>query len=123
MCCRRGGCSLQKLHMISIGMGTKKDRYQLSEFAHGRLFNYTIVRFDPAVNRCIKYAIADALIQQQQNGLFRLNKKGKQLVGKIQEINDLMVSEKSFLSELSDRLDEDKIKSLMETWRYSSAEN
>jgi len=123
-CCKRCGCSLLKLHMISIGMNTRQDRYELTEFANGRLSsNYTIVRFDPAVNRCIKYAIADGLIKQQLNGLFRLNKKGKKLVEKIKRIDDLMISEKSFLLDLSDKLDEDKIKSLMETWRYSSAEN
>lgn len=53
MCCGRGGCSLLKLHMISIGLSTNNDMEKLSDFANDRLTNYTIVRFDPAVNHAV----------------------------------------------------------------------
>lgn len=123
LCCGRGGCSLFKLHMISVGLCTKHDMEELTAFAEDRLTSYTVVRFDPAVNRAIKYAMADGLLYQQQNGLFRLTEKGKRFVGRIQEINDLMINEKSFLSGLSNKLTEDKIKTLMSSWRYSNVKN
>lgn len=122
-CCGRGGCSLVKLHMISAGLSTNLEYIQLREFAYDRLTVYPIVRFDPAVNRAVKYALADNLIVQQQNGLFKLSTKGKQLVTNIRVHSDLMTNEKCSLEELSDKLREDKIKSLMGTWRYFDVEN
>ena len=124
MSCGRGGCSLVKLHMVSVGISTSVERCRLKEFANNRLSDYfTIIRFDPAVNRAVKYAVADKLIYQQQNGFFRLTDKGKKFVSNIQSYDDLLVSEKSFLAELSNKLTEDKIKTLMDTWRYSNAES
>ncbi len=123
MSCGRGGCSLVKLHMISNALCTQHNMHKLSEFANDRLSNYTLVRFEPSVNRAIKYALADGLLYQQQNGLFRLADKGKELMKKIKNEEDLLVNEKAYLSNLSDKLTEDKIKNLMSTWRYSNAED
>ncbi|SMD16473.1 hypothetical protein [Sporomusa malonica] len=123
MCCGRGGCSIFKLHMISVGLCTKDDMEELVAFAEDRLTSYTLIRFDPAVNRAIKYAITESLIFQQQNGLFRLTEKGKSLVKKIHNIEDLMVNEKSILTSLSNKLTEDKIKALISYWRYSNVKN
>ena len=39
--------------------------------------DYILVRFDPVVNRAIKYAIADELVIQQKNDTFKLTKKGE----------------------------------------------
>lgn len=122
MCCGRGGCSLFKLHMISIGLSTNHDMKELTDFSEGELTSYTVVRFDPAVNRAIKYAMSEELFFQQQNGLFRLTPKGVQFIKEINKINDLMSNEKTSLSVLSNKLTEGKIKALMTYWRYSSVE-
>jgi hypothetical protein len=122
LCCR-GGCSLLKLHMISIGLSTKQDMEVLKDLAYDRLGNYTVVRFDPAVNHAIRFAAADGLIVQQQNGLFKLTKIGKSYVKKIMKDVHLMKDEKRYLTVLSTMLTEDKIKALTSLWRYSSAEN
>ncbi|MED4599681.1 hypothetical protein P9314_03045 [Paenibacillus validus] len=123
MCCGRGGCSLLKLHMISIGLSTNNDMEKLSDFANDRLTNYTIVRFDPAVNHAVKYALAEELFFQQQNGLFRLTKKGKAYVKKIIRNTDLLSNEKRYLFTLSNKLTEEKINNLTSLWRYSNVEN
>ncbi|OPA80576.1 hypothetical protein BVG16_07600 [Paenibacillus selenitireducens] len=122
MCCR-GGCSLLKLHMISIGLSTKQDMDKLKDLAYDRLTSYTVVRFDPAVNHAVRYAVAEGLIFQQQNGLFRLTKTGKIYVKRIIKNTELMCDEKRYLFSLSTMLTEEKIKALTSLWRYSSAEN
>ncbi|WDQ32157.1 hypothetical protein PTQ21_27885 [Paenibacillus marchantiae] len=121
--CSRGGCSLLKLHMISIGLSTKQDMEILKDLAYDRHINYTVVRFDPAVNHAIRFAVADGLIVQQQNGLYKLNKIGKNYVRNIIKDKQLMKDEKRYLASLSTMLTEEKIKALTSLWRYSSAEN
>ncbi|MEN1987096.1 hypothetical protein [Paenibacillus hubeiensis] len=121
--CSRGGCSLLKLHMISMGLSTKQDMQNLKSIAYDSLTNYAVVRFDPAVNHAIRYAIADGLVFQQQNGLFRLTPEGKSYAKKIIKETDLMTEEKSYLSLLSTMLTEEKIKNLTSLWRYSGAED
>jgi hypothetical protein len=121
--CGKGGCSLYKLHMISVGMCTKREMEQLLAFTEGRLANYTVVRFDPAVNRAINYAIADNLVYQQINGLFRLTDKGRNYAKQIYKIEDLLVNEKGFLNKLAGSLSEEMIKTLMSSWRYSNVKN
>lgn len=123
MCCGRSGCSLFKLHMISTSLYTKEEMKRLKEFSDNIIATYPIIRFDPAINRAVKYALADKLIFQQANGLFRLTEKGKGFVKMIRKDKSIMINEKSFLANLSNKLTELKIKELMTVWRYSDASN
>lgn len=123
MCCGRGGCSIIKLHMISMALYTKEGMKNLREFCNNKISSFTIVRFDPSVNRALKYAMGDGLIFQQANGLFRLTEKGKAFANSIKKEKDIMISEKFFLGDLSNKLTEDKIKEIMTIWRYSDAPN
>ncbi|MNB88333.1 hypothetical protein D3C75_353440 [compost metagenome] len=115
----RGGCSLMKLQMISIALSTNSDRERLWDFVNNRTNTYTVVRFDPAINRAIKYAIAEELFVQQKNGLFRLTSKGKNFVKKIMKDVDILRLEKMFLFTLANKLTEEKIKALTSFWRYT----
>lgn len=123
ICCGRGGCSLIKLHMISVGLSSKREMEKILAFVDDQLSSYTVVRFDPAVNRAIKYALADKLISQQMNGLFKFSDKGKLFAKQIIKLDYLMVNEKSFLTLIKCKLSEEKIKFLMSSWRYSNVEN
>jgi hypothetical protein len=123
MCSKRGGCSLIKLHLISTGLNTKEDMQKLIDFAYDQYLTYHVVRFDPVVNRAIRYSLAEELIIQQKDGKFRLTPKGKDFVKRINRIGDLMTKEKEFLSKLSDLLTEKKIRELMMAWRYHDDKN
>ena len=82
---------------------------------------YMLVRFDPSVNRAVKYAIADNLLIQLKNGTFRLSDKGKQFILEIEKDNNLLSNEKQYLDKYSKRLTNDKIDVLMSAWRYNNA--
>lgn len=83
---------------------------------------FMLVRFDPAVNRALKYAIADNLVSQLKNGTFKLTKNGKEFIKRIEK-EDILLEEKSFLNKLGTRLTKEKIERLMSLWRYKNAED
>ena len=96
-----------------------------------RLFHYAhyvfsappIIRFDPAVNRAVTFAIADNLIFQGKNGKYILTDKGWDLVSEIEQDTTIFVSEKSELSLLAKKLTDNKIKQLSDIWRDTYAED
>ena len=110
-CSGRSGCSL---------VNTKEYMKVLEDYIFEKI-PYMLVRFDPSVNRAVKYAIADKLLIQLKNGTFRLSNKGKQFVLDIEKDNSLLSNEKQYLDKYSKRLTNDKIDVLMSAWRYKNA--
>jgi len=120
-CDKRSGCSLVKMHIISNALNTKECMKALEEYVNEKT-SFMLVRFDPAVNRAIKYAMADKLIVQLKNGAFKLTDTGKEFIKRIEK-EDIMQEEKRFLIKLGIKLTNEKIERLMSLWRYKNAEN
>lgn len=121
--CGRGDiCSLIKLHMISYALISHDIMKKLVEFAEGT-GNPPLVRFDPAVNRALTYAIAYGLIEQQQTAKYKLTDRGRQLAEQIRISRDLMVTEINDLNILAKKLTENKVNAIVEMWRVKDAEN
>jgi hypothetical protein len=115
-------CSLIKLHMISFALISSANMKKLIEVAEGTGFA-PIVRFDPAVNRAITYAIAYGFIEQQQNAKYKLTNSGQRLADQIRIVGDLMAVEVSNLSLLAKKLTEAKIKEVVDIWRAQNVED
>lgn len=120
-CSGRSGCSLIKLHIISNALKTRDYMIELDDYIKGNI-SFMLVRFDPAVNRAIKYALADKLIYVLQNGSFKVTDKGKELIKQIEREN-LMISERLYLSQIGNKLGKEKIDELLSSWRYTNAKN
>ena len=121
--CGRGNvCSLIKLHMISFALISQINLMRLIEFAEGT-GSAPIVRFDPAVNRALTYAIAYGLIERQQTAKYKLTDRGQRLADQIAVVGDLMIVEISNLKLLSKKLTENKINEIVDKWRVKDAEN
>lgn len=119
ICGRRKSCSLLKIQMIANSMNDEKGKRNLLNFCNTNgLSNFTSIHFDPAVNRIIKYAIADEMIKQLAQGNFKLLEKGKKFVQKINKDETILKDEKRFLEKIGTNLTEEKIATLMDTWRY-----
>lgn len=117
-CCGKKGCSAIKLQMINAAIITSKGRKELLALTSQRNVNeIALVRFDPAISRAINFALSDDLIFRQGNGLFRLTDKGKQLLSEIDKDSLLMVVEKNFFQELSNKLTEELIEEIAQGWR------
>ncbi|MHB1652679.1 MAG: hypothetical protein ACYCVD_09420 [Desulfitobacteriaceae bacterium] len=123
ICGWQGSCSLIKLHMISFALCTRDSMDKLLKFANEELSSPPIVRFDPAVNRALSFAVAYGFVTQQKSGIYKLTDRGRNFPDQIKLVGDLMVSEIMYLSELSKKLTERKIKELTEIWRGKNAED
>ena len=95
---------------------------KLIEFADG-IGSIPIVRFDPAVNRALSYALAYGLVERQQNAKFKLTSRGKQLAEQVKAVGDLMVMEINDLNLLAKRLTESKVEEIVDRWRIKDVEN
>lgn len=123
MCCSgRSGCPLLKLYVISYALNSRINMSQLEEYIDGKRQS-VMVRLDPAVNRAVKYALADKVIMQLKNGSYKLTDKGKKLVSLIKQNDDLMMKEKSYLSQVGTKLSTDMIEKLMAIWGYTNVKN
>ena len=122
-CCGRRGCSLIKMHIIGSALSDNRFRKKLMTFLNSHLQYNIIIRFDPALNRALEFAIADEMIVQQGNGTYKLTEKGKKLAKAISDDKTIFRSEKEILSEISLGLTEERIEELSERWRYQNAEN
>jgi len=119
----KSGCSLVKLHMISFALCSKDTMDKLLDFAETDLAPPPMVRFDPAVNRAVSFAVADSLIVQLRTGKYVLSDKGNKLVDEIEKDSTILTAEKSYLSLLAKKLTEAKIERLSEVWRSTYAED
>lgn len=122
LCGRGDTCSLIKLHMISYALISQHHMKKLVEFADG-VGRIPIVRFDPAVNRALTYAVGYGLVEQQQNAKYKLTARGRQLAEQIKLAGDLMVLEINALNMLAKKLTEGKINEIVDMWRTKDAEN
>ncbi len=122
--CKRGGCSSLKLHIISNALFSKNMLDELNKVLDNKTGMLPIVRFEPALNRAINYAVADDLVEvQKSNSKLRLTERGKKLYKEILENNDIMVLEKNELNSIKDRINDDVINKILEKWGASNVKN
>lgn len=117
-CCGRRGCSLIKMHIIASALADSRFYKKLMKFLDSNLQREFIVRFDPALNRALEYALADGLVVQQANGSYKLSVEGKSLAKEISEDNEILCSEKQILDDIFLKLSEERIKEISERWKY-----
>ncbi len=122
LCGRGDVCSLIKLHMISYALISQNNMKKLIKFTE-ETGNAPIVRFDPAVNRALTYAMAYGLIEQQQTAKYKLTDRGRQLAEQIKLAGDLMVIEINDLNTLAKKLTETKVNEIVDMWRMKDVEN
>ena len=122
-CCGRRGCSLIKMHIIASALSDSRFYNKLMKLLNSHLYYEFIVRFDPALNRALEYALSDELIVQQGNGAYKLSAKGRELAKMIDDDKEILKNEKIILDDISLNLSEERIKEISERWKYSDAEN
>lgn len=123
LCCGRRGCSLIKLHIIATAVSDLEYKQKLEKYLKTHIENEFVVRFEPALNRALEYALADSFIVQQANGTYKLTDKGKELASKIIDDKTIFIHEKIILEEISSDLTEEKIRAISERWRYQDVKN
>jgi len=122
ICGWRDTCSLIKLHMISFALISRANMKRLVEFV-GETINAPIIRFDPAVNRALAYAIAYGFIEQRKSATYKLTERGQKLADQIKLVGDLMAVEISDLDLLAKKLTETKVNEIVNMWRAKNVED
>lgn len=108
--------------MISFALISHDNMVKLIKFATGTGIA-PIVRFDPAVNKALTFAIAYGFVEQQKAGSYKLTKRGRQLADQIRLVSNLMTTEIDDLTTLAKKLTESKVGELVDMWRDRCAEN
>lgn len=122
--CKRGGCSSLKLHIVSNALLSKNVLDELNKVLDNKTSILPVVRFEPALNRAINYAVADDLVEiQKSNSKLRLTEKGKKIYNEIIENNDIMILEKNELNIIKNKINDDVINKILEKWGASNVKN
>jgi hypothetical protein len=106
--------SLQKLHVLSWAIRTGRRRAALWGFITGEFSPQDIlVRYEPGLDRAIKLAAAEGLIEISNHNQVQLTPKGSNAVQQIEQMEGCLVEESSFLEQLGTRLTEKQVKALV----------
>ena len=115
--CKRGGCSNIKLHIVSNALTNHNMLTELEKILDDKKETLPIVRFEPAVNRAIDFALAEGLVEiQNSNSKIKLTSKGKNLYDEIINDKNIMIIEKQELDVIRDKLKDSIIDRIVEKW-------
>jgi hypothetical protein len=109
MTSRNGGISLAKIHLLSNYLYSEKEREILINYLKGDKNIFIFFRFDALVNKVLEFLIADNMIFQQKNGLYKLTDRGKKYIDLIITDVDILYAEKLFFNSIGNQLTEKKI--------------
>ncbi|MDU4787620.1 MAG: hypothetical protein E6441_12855 [Clostridium sp.] len=122
-CCPSNkGCSAEKLHIISNVIKNEDDLSTLLDFFDDYKNTLLIIRYDPVVNRALRFAVGEGLVKIQKNGLMRLTKSGKKFGELLKDNDSLFKKEKKITEKISYRLTEEKINKILLDWRINDVE-
>ncbi len=112
-CCRQGKSSLTRLHVLSWGLRTKDSQGELIALIEGRSNpDSLVVRFDPAFNRAIDFAIGEGFVRRVDGARIELTPSGDLFAEEIAKSDDLYPVEKAFANELRQRVTETLVDSI-----------
>lgn len=121
MCCRKGACSLIKIHMLTWALNSAKEMNNLARFLNSETaINQPTIRVDPSVNRALAFGVAEKVFVQTNTGKFALTKHGDIVFNEIMEDADILAIEKMFLKSVANKLPEKKIDDIITDWRIFS---
>ena len=116
ICSQKKGCQLLKLHIVSAALDDDKLVFKLKRSLKLNN-NELVIRFDPALNRAIEYAVSEKIIIQQVNKTYKLSKDGRNFADELIKDHTILVNEKQRLERIKQELDETTIHNILERWR------
>mgnify|MGYP000060603048 CR=1 FL=1 len=112
-CCRQQRSSLTRLHVLSWTIRSKENYEDMLALIAGDLSpDSLIVRFDPAVNRAIDFAIGEGLMVRVDGSRIELTALGKEFAMEIFDDANLYAIEKSLAVSLKLRVSETLVDSI-----------
>lgn len=98
---RANKSSLTKIHVLNWALHSKDNQTVLHQIINGERSPDTIlVRVEPSLDRAIRFAIGEELIEYVGGKNVKLTLQGDAIVQKIIELENVFTSEKAFLSQI-----------------------
>ena len=117
-----GKMTLKKAHVLNWAVRGPVARDKLLRMIKGdRQLEDVVVRFDPAFNRALDFAVGERLVslQKKTTGLIiELSSEGKKLAEGIEKIDDCLNAERAFFDSIR-KIPQEKIEELLE-WGTAS---
>ena len=115
-CCRQQRSSLTRIHVLNWAARSEANHADLTALTTGRLSpDQLIVRFDPACNRAIDFAIGEGLLKRLDGSRIELTESGKGLAAEICNDTEVYVSEKRLVGTIKQKVSETLVDSIFGT--------
>ena len=112
-CCRQQRSSLTRLHVLSWAVRSEENYEDMLALIAGDLSpDALIVRFDPAVNRAIDFAIGEKLMARVDGSRIELTASGKNFAKEIFDDINVYSTEKSLAASLKQKVSETLVDSI-----------
>ena len=112
-CCRQSRSSLTRLHVLNWAVRTENNHQALIELvANARSPDSLIVRFDPAFNRAMDFALGEGLVRRVDGSRIELTSSGDAMADEIAKNEGLYSGEKTFVDEIRQRVTETVVDSI-----------
>ena len=106
-CCRQQRSSLTRMHVLNWAARSEVNHADLTALIAGRLPpDQLIVRFDPACNRAIDFAIGEGLLKRVDGSRIELTESGKALAEEISKDSEVYVTEKKLAGAIKQKVSE-----------------
>ena len=108
-CSKNKGCSLFKIHLLSMAMMSDEFKHQLRDYVIEEKTELPIIRFDPLINKTLDFMEVEKIVEVLKSGYkYKLTPFGKKYVEKIEE-HKIAKLELEFVKEIGGKLTEDRI--------------
>jgi hypothetical protein len=106
-CCRQQRSSLTRLHVLNWAIRSEANHEDLTALIGGKLSpDALVVRFDPAFNRAIDFAIGEGLVRRVDGSRIELTDAGKAFAEEISKDSNVYVPEKNVANLIGQRVSE-----------------
>ncbi len=110
---RKAKASLRKIHIMNWAARDPQRQSDLIGYMEGEVGpEDVVVRYEPGLDRALRFAIAEGLVEVVKTNELQLTPKGSGVVKQI-EAADCLQFEKQFLKEIGTRVTEKRINALL----------
>lgn len=106
-CCRQQRSSLTRLHVLNWAVRSEANHEDLTSLIEGRLSpDALIVRFEPAFNRAIDFAIGEGLVKRVDGSRIELTDPGKAFAEEISKDSTVFIIQKKYIGAIRQKVSE-----------------
>ncbi|MBB1592554.1 hypothetical protein [Achromobacter sp. UMC46] len=112
-CCRQQRSSLTRLHVLNWAMRSEENHENLMALISQQLRpDALVVRFDPAFNRAIDFALGENLVQRVDGSRIELTQQGRAFAADVLNTPDVYINEKRLIGAIKQKASETLVENI-----------